>query len=92
MLKRQLSVLLIVLLLFAMAIPATAQTGTPTAGGLVVPVTGTAGPAGRVTGTFTVLQFVDLNGALGAAGKLAITTARGDTIVTNAVTASDGDS
>jgi hypothetical protein len=86
MFKRQLSVLLIAMLVATMAAPAAAQTALPgTPAGLTVPVSGTAGPAGRVTGTFTVTEFVELNGGLGAAGKLALTTARGDTLVANAV-------
>ena len=85
MLKRQMSLILIAIFVVAMAIPATAQNTTPPpTGGLTVPVSGVAQGVGRVTGTFTIVQFVQLANGLGAEGKFVLTTPKGDTLVTTA--------
>ena len=76
MLKRHFAVIMIVMLLAAMAIPATAQTPTRTpvsSGSLTVPVTATiTGQAEPVAGTFTIKRFVKLGDGLGAEGTLAL--------------------
>jgi hypothetical protein len=73
------------LILFMTAMPSLAQAPTTTGAGLTVPVQGTARGAGRVTGTFTIQRFVDNGGQLGAFGTLVLTTAQGQTAVTQAV-------
>lgn len=90
MLKRQVSVVLIAMMLVTMAaVPAAAQNQTSAAPGLSVPITGTARQGGNLTGTFTILRFVNMgtanNPQLGALGTLAARTARGDTIVSQIV-------
>ena len=89
MLKRQISIVLIaVLLLSTIVVPASAQnTPQPGTGGVTVPVTGQARGAGRISGAFTVMQFVPDTTApsgIAAVGKLQLFTANGRSVVTNA--------
>jgi hypothetical protein len=96
MLKRQLIAVLVITLMLTPAVVPIAHAQTtppPTAPStLVVPVSGTVQGAGRATGTFNILKFVEMQdpnvptrNILGAAGTLTLTTARGDTLVTQAV-------
>jgi hypothetical protein len=89
MLKRQFSLLIIVLMLATLVVPATAQQQINPKPGVSVPITGNARQGGNLTGTFTILQFVNMgtatNPQLGAVGTLAARTARGDTVVSQIV-------
>lgn len=83
-LKKYFAFLVAALVLTMTAMPSLAQ--APTAGaGLTVPVQGNARGAGRVTGTFTIHRFVDNGGQLGAFGTMVLTTAQGQTAVTQTV-------
>jgi hypothetical protein len=86
MLKRNISVLMIAILLTMMAIPAAAQTPTRAAapsGNLIVAVTGSIADA-PAAGTFTIKRFVKLGDGLGAEGVLSLTNTAGS--VATAVT------
>jgi hypothetical protein len=91
MLKRQVAFMTIAILLATMAVPATAQNGTPPQPGMSVPISGNAKGGGNLTGTFTILQFVRINDdnpnlpQIGAFGTLVARTARGDTLVSQIV-------
>src|SRR5689334_4601929 len=87
MVKRYVSLLLVAVMITVLAtpIPSLAQSPTGAGAGLVVPVDGVAKGGGRVTGTFTILKFVDTGDAtnpVGALGTLVVATANGRTAVT----------
>jgi hypothetical protein len=84
-LKKYFAFVLAALVIATTALPSLAQAPTTTGAGVTVPVQGTARGAGRVAGTFTIQRFVDNGGQLGAFGTLVLTTAQGQTAVTQVV-------
>jgi hypothetical protein len=76
------AVLAVMLAVSLTPIPTLAQ--TQSGAGLTVPVTGTARSGGRVTGTFTIQEFVPGTAAnpVGALGTLTLRTADGRMVVT----------
>ena len=83
--KKSLSWAILALILTVFLAPALASAQAVGGAGLTVPVTGTAAGAGRITGSFTILKFVDTGDAtnpVGALGTLVLRTANGRNIVT----------
>ena len=86
--RKSLALSLVVLLLTLGAVLPFAEAEAQNVGsGLTLPISGKAKSGGRVTGTFTVQQFVatgDPNNPVGALGTLVLTTANGRMAVTQA--------
>lgn len=92
--KRHIALPLIAILLVSLALPATAQVTLPTpviapSSGITVPVSGVVRGAGRVSGTFTVLQFLENPDVASpdrilAAGKLQLALPDGRSVSTTA--------